>query len=192
MPFTLQPAFGPAEPADAYGRFLDVVIAGSPLSQAETLTALHDAATRYQHNGAIQRITTGERQLPNQLQILAVGELLTAGPSASPATSGESRNAYGFTHRDQSFGTALAPAETHAPQPVGQPDTPSVAEREAQRVDQASERSEEQIASSQAQAVAGSQSALQGTAKPSPYLPSALQASKGACLDQPSGKPSCQ
>jgi hypothetical protein len=79
MTLKLQPAFGPAEPVDAYSRLLDVVIASSPVSQADTLNALRDAITRYQLNGPIQRVTTGERQLLNQLQILAVGELLTAG-----------------------------------------------------------------------------------------------------------------
>ena len=83
MTFKLQPAFGPAEPVDAYSRLLDVVIASSPVSQADTLNALRDAITRYQLNGPIQRVTTGEQQLlsqlVNQLQILAVGELLTAG-----------------------------------------------------------------------------------------------------------------
>ena len=189
MTLKLQPAIGPAEPIDAYSRLLDVVIASSPVSQADTLNALHDAIARYQHNGAIQRITTGERQLVNQLQILAVGELLTAGPDAQDDGA---RNAYGFTHRDQSFGKAPAPAETPAPRPAAQPDNSSAAEREAQRVDQASEHSEEQTASSQAQAAAGSQSALPGTAKPSPYQPSALQASEGGRVDQPSGKPSCK
>lgn len=85
MTFNPQPAFGPAEPIDAYSRLLDVVIASSPVSQADTLNALHDAITRYQLNGPMQRITTGERQLLNQLQILAVGELLTAGSSRSAA-----------------------------------------------------------------------------------------------------------
>jgi hypothetical protein len=83
MTFNPQPAFGPAEPVDAYSRLLDVVIASSPVSQADTLNALRDAITRYQLNGPIQRVTTGEQQLlsqlVNQLQILAVGELLTAG-----------------------------------------------------------------------------------------------------------------
>lgn len=79
MTLKLQPAIGPAEPIDAYSRLLDVVIASSPVSQADTLNALRDAITRYQLNGPIQRVTTGERQLLNQLQILAVGELLTAG-----------------------------------------------------------------------------------------------------------------
>lgn len=79
MTINPQPAFGPAEIVDAYSRMLDVVIASSPVSQADTLNALRDAITRYQLNGAIQRVTTGERQLLNQLQILAVGELLTAG-----------------------------------------------------------------------------------------------------------------
>jgi|TARA_Y100001001_G_scaffold105075_1_gene102769 hypothetical protein len=189
MTLKLQPAFGPAEPIDAYSRLLDVVIASSPVSQADTLNALRDAITRYQHNGAIQRITTGERQLLNQLQILAVGELLTAGPIAQ---GDEARNAYGFTHRDRSFGKAPAPAETPALRPADQPDTSSAAERGAQRVDQASEHSEERIASSQAQAAPGSQFALPDTAKPLPYRPSALQGSKDACLDQPSGKPSCK
>ena len=177
MPFP-QPAnlTGPIQPLDAFSRLLDVVIASSPGNQAETLNALRDAATRYQHNGAIQRITTGERQLANQLPILAAGELLAP------------RDAYGFTLDAPVIGHAAD--GSHGQRPTGKPDAPSSAGLNGQTLPAASARQAATPPASPAPVHHAFPSAQQGKAKHALAREFDPQRSAGGRLDQPLGKPS--
>ncbi|MCC4259210.1 hypothetical protein LL270_00890 [Pseudomonas aestusnigri] len=169
---------GPVLPLDAFSRVLDVVIAGSPGNQAETRQALQAAITRYQNNGAIERVTSGERLLLNHLQILAAGELLAP------------RDAYGFMLDAPVIGSAADGSRGR--RPAGKPDEPSSAAQQGQSQPAATARQAATPPVSPAPLRPVSPSALQGTAKRVSAHESDLQPSEGGRFDQPSGKPSCK
>ena len=169
---------GPIEPLDAYSRLLDVVIAGSPGNQAETLQALHDAVPRYQHNGAVQRVTHTERNLLNHLQMIAGCELL--------APSDE----YGFTLDAPAIDHAAD--GSHGQRPTDKPDAPSPAEPHGQSRPEANAHQAATSPASPAPVHHAFPSAQQGKAKHALAREFDPQRSAGGRLDQPLGKPSCK